>query len=110
MVRGTLVARLMNVAEEPTPPTEELCREAAERIQELERWHRAAFENRRADKTTYRGRNYNLCTAIDLTKLSISVDELLAAGANAKAVNYFQGVIRDALDMLRLQNPEDKKS
>ena len=58
---------------------------------------------------TYRGRNYRLCTAIDLTKLSMSSDELIEAGADERQVNHVCRAINDMLNVLRSLNPKDPK-
>ena len=56
---------------------------------------------------TYRGRNYRLCTAIDLTKLSMCSDELIEAGAPKRVVDYVCSTINAQLAILRGFNPKD---
>jgi hypothetical protein len=86
--------------------TSSLCSEAAARIQELERELRSRSVTR--SWHTHRQRNYWLRDAVDLTKLSIACEKLIEHGAPSKYVHHFQKAIQEALDMLRLQNPQDE--
>ena len=106
MERRTLVARLEAGTTDPIEAAV-LFQEGATRVEELERQLHAAYYERDASKDTHRGRNFNVCRAVDGTLLSIAADSLIEAGGNEEAIRYFEKVINGARDMMRLHNPKD---
>jgi hypothetical protein len=57
----------------------------------------------------FRQRNYDLCTAINLTNLSIICNRLVHYGADEKRIKGLATIARETLELLRSLNEELEK-